>query len=276
MRSDHADPDTLTRVRFDFSLGEELYRAERTPEQERPKVRGEGTTTHLQEATLWRLRRDEAGAAVPDGGAAGDGVEPGDRQSRGHPGLSRGAVPPGRHAAAGTVPAVPRGRLRAARADPAGAVRDRALRGHRARAARRGPGAQALGREDRERRDEVLRRRRRTTPRRSPTAAHAWPWTTRRRASTPNRPARDDAAAQQALAGGREAARRLKERDDAAAEVAALAARDAEVQARRDGARGRPACRRGRRRGATGRRGSGALRRSPRGGRRRRRGGHRG
>ena len=86
---------------------------------------------------------------------------------------------------------------------------------------------------------------------------------------------RDDAAAQQALAGGREAARQLKERDDAAAEVAALAARDAEIQARRSGTRGRPARRRGRRRGATGRRGRGALRRGPHGGRRRRRGGRR-
>ena len=46
--------------------------------------------------------------------------------------------------------------------------------------------------------------------------------------------ARDDTAAQQALAGGREAARKLAERDDAAAEVAALAARDAEVQAQRE------------------------------------------
>jgi exonuclease SbcC len=67
MRSDHADPDNLTRVRFDFSLGGDLYRVERTPEQPRPKVRGEGTTTHLQEATLWRLRRDGADCLEPDG-----------------------------------------------------------------------------------------------------------------------------------------------------------------------------------------------------------------
>lgn len=67
MRSDHADPGTLTRVVFDFSIGADLYRVERLPEQERPKLRGEGTTTHLQEATMWRLRRGGDGALTLDG-----------------------------------------------------------------------------------------------------------------------------------------------------------------------------------------------------------------
>ena len=67
MRSDHADPDTLTRVSFDFSLGEDLYRVEQTPEQQRPKVRGDGETTHLQEASFWRLRRDGRDDCEPDG-----------------------------------------------------------------------------------------------------------------------------------------------------------------------------------------------------------------
>lgn len=67
MRSDHADPGTLTRVVFDFSIGADLYRVERLPEQERPKLRGEGTTTHLQEATMWRLRRGGGGALTLDG-----------------------------------------------------------------------------------------------------------------------------------------------------------------------------------------------------------------
>jgi exonuclease SbcC len=67
MRSDHADPGTLTRVVFDFSIGADLYRVERLPEQERPKLRGEGTTTHPQEATMWRLRRDDDGALSIDG-----------------------------------------------------------------------------------------------------------------------------------------------------------------------------------------------------------------
>src|SRR5665647_1355504 len=67
MRSDHADPGTLTRVVFDFSIGADLYRVERLPEQERPKLRGEGTTSHLQEATMWRLRRGGDGALTLDG-----------------------------------------------------------------------------------------------------------------------------------------------------------------------------------------------------------------
>jgi exonuclease SbcC len=61
MRSDHARPETLTRVSFDFSLGEDLYRVERIPEQERPSRRGDGTTTQHQEATMWRLRRADDG-----------------------------------------------------------------------------------------------------------------------------------------------------------------------------------------------------------------------
>ena len=68
MRSDHARPDTPTVVRFDFALGDDLYRIERIPEQERPKRRGEGTTTQLQEATMWRLRRaDDGGRLAIDG-----------------------------------------------------------------------------------------------------------------------------------------------------------------------------------------------------------------
>ena len=67
MRSDHADPGTLTRVVFDFSIGADLYRVERLPEQERPKLRGEGTTTHPQEATMWRLGRGDDGARSIDG-----------------------------------------------------------------------------------------------------------------------------------------------------------------------------------------------------------------
>lgn len=54
MRSDHAAPDMTTEVVFDFRLGEEDYRVYRRPEQDRPKKRGEGTTTARSEATLWR------------------------------------------------------------------------------------------------------------------------------------------------------------------------------------------------------------------------------
>lgn len=54
MRSDHADPQLLTEVIFDFRLGSDDYRVYRRPEQHRPKKRGEGTTTARAEATLWR------------------------------------------------------------------------------------------------------------------------------------------------------------------------------------------------------------------------------
>jgi len=54
MRSDHANPDLITEVFFDFRLGAQDYRVYRRPEQTRPKKRGEGTTTARAEATLWR------------------------------------------------------------------------------------------------------------------------------------------------------------------------------------------------------------------------------
>lgn len=54
MRSDHADPSIQTEITFDFSLGKEIYRITRRPEQERIKKRGEGKTTVKAQATLWR------------------------------------------------------------------------------------------------------------------------------------------------------------------------------------------------------------------------------
>ena len=54
LRSDHAEPGTLTEVEFDFSLGDQVYRVTRSPEQERPKARGTGTTTQPPKAHLWR------------------------------------------------------------------------------------------------------------------------------------------------------------------------------------------------------------------------------
>ncbi|MBI3948904.1 MAG: SMC family ATPase [Acidobacteria bacterium] len=68
MRSDHADPMLLTEVTLDFSLGSELYRIYRRPEQERPKKRGEGTTVEKPVAILWRrtglVDEVEAGAVL--------------------------------------------------------------------------------------------------------------------------------------------------------------------------------------------------------------------
>jgi len=60
MRSQHARPELLTEVEFDFSVGETAYRIMRRPQQERPKKVGEGTTTQNQEATLWALDGDES------------------------------------------------------------------------------------------------------------------------------------------------------------------------------------------------------------------------
>lgn len=54
LRSDHADPSVVTEVTFDFKLGGEDYRVYRRPEQQRPKKRGEGTTTVRADAHLWK------------------------------------------------------------------------------------------------------------------------------------------------------------------------------------------------------------------------------
>jgi DNA repair protein SbcC/Rad50 len=52
-RSQFAGPDRLTSVTLDFALGARVYRVTRQPEQERAKLRGEGTTTSPAAATLW-------------------------------------------------------------------------------------------------------------------------------------------------------------------------------------------------------------------------------
>lgn len=55
MRSDHADGIMITEVIFDFAIGEARYQVKRVPEQERPKKRGEGTTTMMAQAELWSI-----------------------------------------------------------------------------------------------------------------------------------------------------------------------------------------------------------------------------
>ena len=67
MRSDHADPALRTEVVFDFSVGDKRYRVQRSPEQQRPKLRGEGFTTENATAHLWD-RSD-----VPTGQPAAEG-----------------------------------------------------------------------------------------------------------------------------------------------------------------------------------------------------------
>ncbi|WP_207062251.1 AAA family ATPase [Motiliproteus sp. SC1-56] len=65
MRCDQADPDCLTEVTLRFALGERVYRVRRMPTQERPKARGEGTTTAQAQAQLWE--EDGSGADAGEG-----------------------------------------------------------------------------------------------------------------------------------------------------------------------------------------------------------------
>ena len=59
MRCDHSPAELLTEVTFTFKLGQATYKVERQPQQERPKARGEGTTTQQTEANLWKLNSDQ-------------------------------------------------------------------------------------------------------------------------------------------------------------------------------------------------------------------------
>jgi len=58
MRSDQAGSDTLTEVSFAFELGGRRFVIRRSPEQQRPKARGEGFTTQAPEAELKELLAD--------------------------------------------------------------------------------------------------------------------------------------------------------------------------------------------------------------------------
>lgn len=55
MRSQQSDPGLLTQVTLDFELGGVRYRVVRSPDQQRPKRRGEGLTGHKSRADLYRL-----------------------------------------------------------------------------------------------------------------------------------------------------------------------------------------------------------------------------
>ena len=58
LRSDHADPETESRVAFEFCLRGQDYRVSRVPQHERAKRTGRGTTQQKPKATL--ARRQEA------------------------------------------------------------------------------------------------------------------------------------------------------------------------------------------------------------------------
>jgi exonuclease SbcC len=71
MRSGHADLTEPTEITFDFTIGADTFRILRCPEQERPKKRGEGTTTMPANATLWKrtgVTEDAEEGAVLAGG----------------------------------------------------------------------------------------------------------------------------------------------------------------------------------------------------------------
>ncbi|HWE96406.1 MAG TPA: SMC family ATPase [Tepidisphaeraceae bacterium] len=71
LRSDHADPAASTEVIFDFRLGDDDYRAHRSPEYDRPRKRGEGTVRQPPKATLWkRSAAADASAAEALAGSA--------------------------------------------------------------------------------------------------------------------------------------------------------------------------------------------------------------
>jgi len=55
MRSDFSDESLQTEVSLSFSLGKDIYKVNRIPEQERSKRRGTGTTSRPSSATLWKL-----------------------------------------------------------------------------------------------------------------------------------------------------------------------------------------------------------------------------
>ncbi len=58
MRCDLATAETLTEVTLCFELSGRRFRIRRVPEQQRPKARGEGTTTQSPEAQLYTLNAD--------------------------------------------------------------------------------------------------------------------------------------------------------------------------------------------------------------------------
>jgi exonuclease SbcC len=66
MRSDHADPALRTEVTLDFSVGDKRYRVQRSPWQQRPKLRGDGFTTENATAHLWDRSDPPAGESDAD------------------------------------------------------------------------------------------------------------------------------------------------------------------------------------------------------------------
>ena len=62
MRSHFADPSTATKVVFEFELSDKVYRVERSPEQQVPRLKGGGFKKQASTANLWEFRQ---GKPVP-------------------------------------------------------------------------------------------------------------------------------------------------------------------------------------------------------------------
>jgi exonuclease SbcC len=61
MRSHFSDDALQTEVALTFSLGSDIYKVQRIPEQERAKLRGTGTTRKAATATMWKIE-----SSLPD------------------------------------------------------------------------------------------------------------------------------------------------------------------------------------------------------------------
>ena len=75
IRSDYSYLSESTEVTFEFLIGKRKFRIHRSPEQERPKKRGEGTTKQLSKAALWEIREEEKTVMADRWGKVTEAVE---------------------------------------------------------------------------------------------------------------------------------------------------------------------------------------------------------
>ena len=233
MRSDHSDPGTLTRIVFDFSIGADVYRVERLPEQERPKLRGGGTTTHLQEATMWRLRRGGDGALELDGAPLAAGWTKVKAKAedvlgfRGEQFRQVVMLPQGRFQQLIEADSNEREQILRAFFDTGHYAAIEAALKDEATTLRRAADKVVT------RRDEVLRQAEAATAEELRERCARLSADAQGAARRGDEAETADKAAQKLLAEGHDAAARLREREAAAAQMVELAARDTEIEARR-------------------------------------------
>ncbi|GII98969.1 exonuclease SbcC [Sediminihabitans luteus] len=80
LRSAYATPEVESFVDLVFETGAGVFRVRRSPEYQRPKKRGDGTTTQQATVRLWRLASvpDSLPGSVPDGDVQTGGLPTGD------------------------------------------------------------------------------------------------------------------------------------------------------------------------------------------------------